>query len=169
MRLPILLLGLLTLVSTARAHDRYEAWTNALVYPDRLELVITMALATAVQAVDPEQTLPPLTPENFAAHRARFETAARVFCVLTSGRQPLVLRTVDVALTEENDIAFKLIFPRPAPGRLHFHAAFLKQLGPGYGGILEVSDTWGHHLGWEQLTSENPDYDVTVLSPPPKP
>ena len=71
-------------------------------------------------------------------------------------------RNIDVELTEENDIAFKLIYPRPPAGRMHVHAAMLKKLGPGYGGLFDASEPDGRHLGWEQLSYENPNYEITL-------
>ena len=78
-------------------------------------------------------------------------------------------RKVEVEFTEENDIAFKVIYPRPPPGRLHFHGAFLKKLGEGYGGIIEINDAAGLNLGWEQLSAENPNFEITVPAAKPAP
>jgi hypothetical protein len=151
----------------ARAHDPYEAWTFVNVSRNALELNITMAQSTALQLVDPEKTIRGLTVENFPAQRARFEREAATLYIITSIRTPLKPRKIAVELTEENDVAFKIIYPRPAPGRLHFHAAFLKKLGEGFGGIIEATDNEGHHLGWEQVSVENPNLEVEV--PPPSP
>lgn len=150
---------------TVRAHDQYECWTSALVRADQLELTVTMAQSTALRFVDPEMKVRGLTVANFEQFRERFEKAAPGLCVLTSNRKPLASRKVSVELTDENDVVFKVFYPRPASGPLHFHAAFLKKLGEGYGGILEASDTSGNHLGWEQLSFDNPNYEVTVLAP----
>ncbi|MEO5960822.1 MAG: hypothetical protein ABIZ49_07400 [Opitutaceae bacterium] len=124
-----------------------------------------MAQSTSLKLIDPEGRIRGLTEENFALHRARFEKEGAALFVLTSQRKPLPVRKVVVELTEENDVLFRVTYPRPLPGPLHFHAAFLQKLGEGYGGILEVADTSGNHLGWEQLSAENPNYEVKVLPP----
>ena len=85
--------------------------------------------------------------------------------MVTSADAPVPAWKITAELTEENDVVFKLVFPRPAAGRLHFHAAFLKKLGPGYGGIIEISDGAGHDLGWEQLSFENPNFEIVVAAP----
>ncbi len=48
---------------------------------------------------------------------------------------------------DENDVVFKVSYPRPAAGPLHFHAAFLRKLGQAYGGILEAIDASGINIG----------------------
>jgi hypothetical protein len=161
--------ALLFVAPVARAHDPYEAWTLAVVRSERLELGITMAQSTALRLIDPEMKARALTFQNFEAHRPRLEKEAAALFVLTSGRDTrLTANRVEVQLTDENDVVFKIAWPRPAPGRLHFRATFLAKLGQGYGGILEVSDTSGNHLGWEQLSWENPSFEVTVPAPKTK-
>ena len=64
---------------------------------------------------------------------------------------------------------FKIVFPRPAAGRLHFHASFLQKVGEGFGGTIFVSDPAGKDLGWDQITWENPNFEINVPSDsPPK-
>lgn len=149
----------------AQAHDPFECWASALVKPEQLDLTLTMAESTALRLVDPQAKIRGVTSEVFAKLKPDFEKAAGELMVITSLRKPLVPKSVQVERTEENDIVFRVIYPRPAVGRLHFHAAFLKKLGEGYGGILEASDTSGNHLGWEQISTDNPNYEVTVLPP----
>jgi hypothetical protein len=152
----------LACASTVRAHDPYESWASVVLTRDTLELNVSMARSTALQVVDPEKSIRNLTLENFSEHRARFERAATALFVVTSVRTPMRPKKTTAEHTEENDIVFKIVFVRPAPGRLHFHAAFLRKLGQGYGGIIEVSDENGRDLGWEQIAFENPNLEVTV-------
>jgi hypothetical protein len=148
-----------------RAHDPYETWTSATLRAAELTIELTMNQATALRLIDPTAKIRGLTLENLATHRPALEREAAAFFLVTAGRTPLKIKKIEVELTEENDVAFKLVYPRPPPGRLHFHAAFMKRLGEGYGGILEVADTDGNHLGWEQLTFENPNLEVVVSAP----
>ncbi len=135
-----------------------------------MEVAITMAKGTALQLADPAAKLPALTPENFAAHRAPFDRVAPDLLVITADRKPLKVLRLETQLTEEGDIVFRLAYTPPAPGRLQLQAAFLKKLGPGYGGILEVSDTAGGNLGWEQVSFEYHVLEITLpVSPPPAP
>ena len=164
-------LGLWSLVisPSAQAHDPYESFTLATIRADDLELNMTMAQVTALRLIDPKATIAGLTAENFPKYRDRLAAEARTMYVVTSVKTPLTVRRVTVELTEENDVSFHIIYPRPALGRLHFHAAFLKKLGDGYGGILDTTDTEDRQLGWEQISWENPNLEITVLAPgPPK-
>ena len=149
-----------------RAHDPYESFTLASVRADALELTTTIAQATALKLIDPEARIAGLTSENFPQVRARLAREGATLFVVTSLKAPLAVRSVVAELTDENDVLFKIIYPRPAPGRLHLHAAFLRKLGPAYGGIIDSADADGHQLGWEQLSWENPNLEITVLPPP---
>lgn len=166
--LPALLAALLP--ASTRAHDRYEIWTLAQLRTDYLEVAITMAKGTALQLADPQAKLPPLTPENFAAHRAPFDRLAPDLLVITADRKPLKVLRLETQLTEEGDIVFRLAYAPPAPGRLRLQAAFLQKLGQGYGGIVEISDSAGGNLGWEQVSFEYHVLEITLpVSPPPAP
>ncbi len=164
LRMTMLLAGAAMTLS-ARAHDPSESWTEAIVRADRLELLVTMAQANALKLIDPATKIPQLTPANFAQHRARLIAAGSALFSITSLKERVVARSVAVELTEENDIAFKIVYPRPAAGLLIFDAVFLKKLGEGFGGIIDASDTAGHHLGWDQISWENTS--LVVMLPPP--
>ncbi|HVS54531.1 MAG TPA: hypothetical protein VHD62_19400 [Opitutaceae bacterium] len=158
----------LALPNLARAHDPFESWTAATLRPDVLDLNVVMAQSTAVRLIDPKSLLT-LNDENFAEHKATFVKAAPELYIVTAGRTPLAPKTIDVELTEEGDVAFKIVYPKPAPGRLHFHAAFLKKLGEGFGGMIEANFASGESLGWDQISWENPNLEVTVPATAPTP
>jgi hypothetical protein len=157
--------ALLGLITPAHAHDAFEIWTIAVLRHDQLELGITMAQSTALRLIDPQMKSGANSAENFAAHRERLQQEAGALCILTNGPKPLVAQKVEVELKDENDIVFKIIYPRPAAGRLHFHARCLIKLGTGYGGIFDASDAAGNHLGWEQLSFENPNFEISIPKP----
>lgn len=161
----MVLAGLISSVA-GRAHDLFEIWTIAMVRPDYFEVAITMAKGTALKLVDPKAELPELTVENFATHRSAFDRIAPELIVPSAAKKPLALIRLETQLTEEGDVVFHYAFAAPPAGRLLIEAAFLKKLGSGYGGILEVSDTAGHTLGWEQVSPEKPSLEITV--PPAK-
>ena len=162
----LIFLAAFTFISPARAHDPFEAFHSVTLHPDRLELVITMAQATALKLIDPTAKIPALTTDNLAAHRPRLVREAALLLILTSARKQLTVRAATIELTDENDIFFKVTYPRPAPGRLLIHAAYLRRLGDGFGGLLEVNDPAGKNLGWEQLLWSRPNFEITVPPPP---
>ena len=179
-RLPTLRPRILTLpcalllacvAAPTHAHDAGELTMTATVRVTQLDLIVTLAAPTAARLLDPSSESPaPITAATFPALRDRLIAAATAhFFTLTTAPttapRRLALRSVTVALTEENDLAFTLLYPRPAPGPLHLRANVFSRLGPGHGGILECADTAGHHLGWEFLSSDKPALTVVVPAP----
>ena len=158
-------LAALLLAGPLHAHDPSESWTEVIVHADEMEMLVTMAQVTALKLIDPEAKIQQLTPENFAEHRARLLQEGRTLFKLTSLKTPLASRRLDVELTEEGDVAYKIIFPRPAPGLLMFDAQFMKKLGEGFGGIIAAADEDGHQLGWDQLSFENTTLVVMLPKP----
>ncbi len=121
-----------------------------------------MAASTALKLIDPDGKFPPLRPENIAEHRPRLTREAELLFIVTSERKPLKPLKADLELTPENDLVFTVKYPPPTAGRLLFSAAFLRRLGEGYGGIIEVNDRHGQNLGWEQLQWAQPNFDLTL-------
>lgn len=146
----------------ARAHDPFEAFHSATLHADRLEVVITMAPVTALKLIDPTAQLPALTAENLATHRPRLLREAATLFIFTSARQPLAARSATIELSDENDLIFRLTYPRPAAGPFYISAAYLRRLGDGYGGLFELTDDTGKNLGWEQLLWSRPNFEVTL-------
>ncbi len=155
----ILVIGL---GATLHAHDPYESFTTVVVHPDRMVLTMGMAQSTALRLIDPQVKIPSLTPENIPTHRPRLEREAALLFILTSIRTQLAARKVEVELTDENDIIFTVTYPRPVAGRLLVHAAYLKKLGDGYGGIVNIDDDTNRSLGWDQLLWERPNFEVAI-------
>ncbi len=154
--------------TTARAHNPEESWTNCTLLPDGLKVEVTMAQQCALMLLGKGPNLPYATEDNFKDYHDALKTRAPDLYVITSIRTPLKPRTVEVRLTEEMDIEFTLVYPRPAPGRLHFHASFLTKLGEGFGGMIYLTDPAGKDLGWDQISSDTPNFEVTILAAPPE-
>ena len=146
-----------------RAHDPAESWTEIMVGADHMELLVTMAQASALKLIDPAVRILALTKETFAAHRAKLLTEGAKLFAITSLTNRLAVQRIDVLLTEEADVAYRIIYPRPAPGLLMFEAAFIKTLGNGCGGIITARDAEKHELGWDQLS---PDHATLVVMLP---
>jgi hypothetical protein len=172
MRVPLLAFAASVLCAVlaalpARAHDPFEAFHSATLHTDRLDLIVTMAQSTALKLIDPTALLPSLNAANLPSHRPRLLREAVALFILTSARKPLVSRTASIEITDENDIIFRVTYPRPAPGPLYISAAYLRRLGDGYGGLFELNDPAGKNLGWEQLLWSRPNFEVTVPTPSP--
>lgn len=159
----------LSFVVPAHAHDPQESWTNATLFPDSLKVEITMAQYCAMILLDPKGKAVGLDENNFPQFRERMKALAKDLYVITSVRTPLKPTEVDAKLSEENDLIFTLVYPRPALGRLYFHATFLTKLGDGFGGTIYLSDPKGKDLGWDQISAEAPNFEVTIAPPAPAP
>ncbi len=151
-----MILAAVLMAAPLHAHDLMESFIEAIVRPDRLELLITMGPGTALRLVDPAAKPQSLTPESFERYRTRLLQEGPALFSVTSSKARLVSTNVEVKLTDEKDIAFKVTYPSPPIGLLIFKGTFLEKLGVGFGGIIEASDTLGHHFGWDQITWENP-------------
>jgi hypothetical protein len=155
------------LAGGVRAHDPGESWTNAVLQPDGLKVQITMAPVCATLLLGPSGKFSGLTEENFPEFHDRLKALAGEFYVVTSGRAPLKPRAIEARMTEELDLEFTLVYPRPAAGRLHFHASFLGKLGSGFNGMIYLTDAARNDLGWDQLSAEAPNFEVTIPAAPP--
>jgi hypothetical protein len=162
-------LGLWSLGPCLFAHDPYESTAQITVRPDRMEVTLALAQSTALHLIDPDARIRALTPENMAEHTPRLEREARLLFILTSLAKQLAPTKVAVELTAENDIVFTVTYPRPAAGRLLIHAAFLRRLGDGYGGLVTVDDEANRNLGWDQLHWPRASFEVTVPAQQTKP
>ena len=148
-----------------RAHDPAESWTEVMVGTAKMELLVTMAQASALKLIDPAARIPALTKEIFSVHRARLLDAGAKLFAITSLAQRLAVERVEVLLTDEGDVAYRLIYPRPSPGVLILEAVFIQAIGSGGGGVIAARDTEKHDLGWDQLTPDHASLVVLVPSP----
>ena len=160
----------LLFASPVQAHAPLETWIDVTVQADTILLHVIMAPVAALRLIDPAAPVRRLTAEDFATQRPRLMQVGATLFTLVQLKHRLASRQVEVALTEEGDVAYQIIFPRPAPGLLMIDATFLKRLGEGFGGMIDARDTEGHRLGWDQLTHDNATLIVMLPNPslPPK-
>lgn len=149
-------------VRSARAHDQAESWTEVMVGTEHMELLVTMAQASALKLIDPAAKIPALTKETFAANRAKLLAEGAKLFAITSLTKRLSVERIDVLLTDESDVAYRILYPRPASGLLMFEATFIKTLGNGSGGVIAARDAEKHDLGWDQLTPDHPTLVVML-------
>jgi hypothetical protein len=163
----ICLLTLLVVFGVARlrAHDIYTSWAEAVVHSDRLELTLTLARASAPRLLADGNTLPPITPENFAEFAPRLKATSPELFDITAAGKPLKLTSSEVKISGDADITFRLVYPRPAPGPLRFGVNYLFQLVDGHVGTLVVTDADGKDLGWSPVTVDQPVFEIRL--PPP--
>jgi hypothetical protein len=122
----------------ARAHDPFEITTAARVAADGLVLEVTMARSTALAVAAGGRESPTFDPAEFDRHRTQLLAAAPALFAINSAGRALVPRDAQVQLGIEQDVAFRLVYPRPANGVVKIVASHLPQLGGGYGNVLTL-------------------------------
>ena len=148
------------------AHDIYTSWTEATLHPDRLELTVTLARASASRLISTERTMPAVTPENFEELAPKLKAVAAGLFFITMAEKPLKLTSSAVKISGDSDVSFQLVYPRPPAGLLRFGAAYLFQLVDGHVGTLVVTDPAGKDLGWSPVNVDQPVFEVRI---PPRP
>lgn len=130
-------LGLLLLtVVGARAHDPFESTTVVRLRPATLELEVTLARSTALSVAKDGRPGPTFEPAVFDTLRPLFIACAPDLFVITRAGERLEPGAVRVALSIEDDVEFHVVYPRPPPGPLDFHALHIDRLGTGFGSVV---------------------------------
>jgi hypothetical protein len=145
-----------------RAHDPSECWTEVIVHADKMEVIVTMAQVATLKLIDPANKIPTINEDNLAGLRPLLLKEGAALFGITSVKTRLAPRSVDVELTEENDISFRIVYARPPPGLLTINSEFIRKLGVTFGGLIDARDTEGHQLGWDQVSAENPTLVVML-------
>lgn len=171
-RIPLLLcIGILFLSvawpRAARAHDPYETTTQILVHPDRVEVTMIMARATAEALFGVERVpssggpwtgAPPLDVLYALSSRGAELT-------MNSSRAAQILDGKD-----EGDFRFDLEFSAPVAESLSVRAAYLEDLEQGYTGVVQVVAAGsGQLIDIKVLHSSDPFFTFAIPSTPASP
>jgi hypothetical protein len=150
------------------AHDPFEITTAARVRAAGLEMQITMTRATAHAIAFDDQGEPQnFAPQRFAEFQPQLLAATNRLYRLSSNGQSIVPTRSEVILTVENDIEYRLTFPRPATGPLTLDFLPLGKLPEGYGNALNLSqDNPPAVLSFQLLTASEPGVTVTIAPLP---
>jgi hydrogenase/urease accessory protein HupE len=141
----------LLLGARAHAHDPFEITVEARLERGALELVATMARATAE---DVFLELGSGGAELGVRSAERDAVAKRLFAIEANGA-PLEPSRVNVELVPENDAQVRLSYPRPPPGTLSLRAAFFDATAGGVTCTLRVVDRAGAMLAAKGLHSSD--------------
>jgi hydrogenase/urease accessory protein HupE len=133
-----------------------------------MELQITLARSTAIPlcaVITGRRVL--ADPADFEETSAVFAACAPAIYEIIAGTNALAARTTNVVVTAEADVEFRLVYPRPPAGPVHFKAVYLDKLPrEGYGAMLTVLDMVNRTvLGQQLLTVGNTVMEVTVQAP----
>lgn len=168
--IPCRFAALLVLGAAAvRGHDPLQSYTDARLRGDYIVVNVTMAnsAATALLKQDNAAGNRSITPENFELTGAMLKAHAGDLLNITAGGNTIAMRAGDVTLNSENDIEFKLVYPRPAAGTIKFAAPFIKQMQEGHMTSYTIADDANKILDSGDLSAI--DRPNTVVNVPGKP
>jgi hydrogenase/urease accessory protein HupE len=154
---------LILFVKVAYGHDLQASWTVVRFRPDAVELKVKMAADTVrslIQDAAPQATF---EPENFERVRPLLKEFAKNLYEVTADGQRLIPLQADVAVIEDN-IEFRLVYPRPARGPLRLKATYLDRVIPGYFAHVNVVDEAEQPLSSQILRAEAPSMEVSLPS-----
>jgi len=161
-------LWLLT-VAAASAHDFLQSSTDLWLRPDSMEVDLVMARAIAVALLNgaPANLI---TDDNFDDTYAPKlqEVVAPGLLNFTLNGQPLQPLLTKVALSEETDIKFAYIYPRPPAGRLRLTTPFMKKMPAGFENSIGIKDGT-RVLGYADQRVNDPPWEINLNAPVPVP
>lgn len=138
----------------AMAHDPFSSVANAQLDATGITVEITMGCST-LSAAFPD--LPPVIDEDtFTGAAAHLKEHGREFYRITAGGLRLPPGDVQVSLTMDNDVLFRLHYPPPQMGPMNFHAIYLEKMPASHIATLYVEDGAGKSLGWDYLDATKP-------------
>lgn len=123
----------------ATAHVGMENTTDVRIYPDRMELVTRTSYALA-WALLGERAPAGADPAGQAAALPLLREEAPRLLELTTREGPLVPVRTDCVFEVQEDVAFTLVFPRPATWPVTLRAGFTRLLGDVDQGTVSVFD-----------------------------
>ena len=152
-----------------RGHDPLQSYTDARLRGDYIVVNVTMANSAATELLKKDNAAgnSSITPENFEQTGALLKAHAGDLLNITAGGNTIAMRAGDVTLNSENDIEFKLVFPRPPSGTIKFEAPFIKELQEGHMTSYTIADDANKILDSGELSAL--DRPNTLVNVPGKP
>ena len=160
-----LFIGGLGLFSAPRvfAHDPFEMTANGKLFPNKLELNVTMSRSTAyalIQSTSPVGTT--FAPDAFPRLKASLEAHGKDIMEVKEDDSLLELRKTTVSLTREDDVEFILEYVAPTKSPLHFRGSHVKKLGYGYGIAITMLTDKNQFLGSKLLMEDDLIFDLPL-------
>ena len=147
----------------AGAHDLYTSWTEATLGAERLELTFTLARGSALRLLPASHALPPITPENFATYAPQLREIAGLIFTITAGGKELKLASATATIAGDNDITFRLTYPKVTAFPLRFRADYLLRLVDGHVGTIVLLDAAGKDVDWGPVNVDQPVFALERL------
>ncbi len=153
---------LLAASGAALGHDVQASWATARFGQDSCELTVRIhaeAVRTLIQDTAPGATF---EPENFDNVRPALESFGKTLYEVSEGGRTLSATATDVSVVEDN-LVFRLVYPRTAAGALRLKATHLTRVSPEFIAHVSVTDEAGRPLASHVL---RPDHPLVEIEPP---
>jgi hypothetical protein len=150
---------------TACGHDPLASFADVWLGPQTMEVTITMARPAAFLLIkDQNPGVPYVDVDTFPKARELLLAQAANLCQWTADGAKMTPGSLEVELTDENDVRFRMVFPRPAAGGpLRFEAAYLHKMMDGH--VLTYA-VWRENKtnlsNQEMRADENPALEVKL-------
>jgi hydrogenase/urease accessory protein HupE len=144
---------------TALGHDVQASWTTARLLPDSCELTVRIhaeAVSMLIQEAAPGATF---EPENLERVMPALKSFGKTLYEVSADGRTLEATVTDVSVVEDN-LVFRLVYPRTAGGTLRFKAAHLSRLSPDFIAHLIVTDEAGKVLASQVLRQNQPAVEI---------
>jgi hypothetical protein len=118
----------------AFAHDALASFSDVWLARDTMEMTITMARSAAFLLIkDDKPGVDHVDTDTFAKARPKLLKQAANLSHLTLAGKEIAPTETDVQMTDENDVQFRFVYPRPAGGgKVRFEFPYLPKMVEGH-------------------------------------
>jgi hydrogenase/urease accessory protein HupE len=148
--------------TTALAHDVQASWTTVRFSPGACELTVRLhaeAVRLLIQETAPGATF---EPENIEKVRPALRSFGKTLYEVNAGGLTLEATETDVSVVEDN-LVFRLVYPRMAEGALRLKATHLTRFPPEFIAHVSVADEAGKAHASHVLSQSRP---LVEIEPP---
>lgn len=143
----------------ALGHDVQASWTTARLLTDTCEVTVRIhaeAVRLLIQETAPGATF---EPENLDRVMPALKSFGKTLYEVSAGGRALEATVTDVSVVEDN-LVFRLVYPRAAGGALRFKATHLSRLSPDFIAHVVVTDEAGKVLASHVLRQNQPAVEI---------
>lgn len=148
--------------TTARAHDVQASWTTVRFSPGACEMTVRLHAEAGRLLI--QETAPGATfePENFDQVRPALKSFGKTLFEVSAGGRTLEATETDATVVEDN-LVFRLVYPRPSEDVLQLKATHLARFPPEFIAHVSVIDEAGQTLASHVLNQSRP---LVEINPP---
>ena len=150
---------LVVCAGAARGHDLLVSWTTVRLHPDSCELLVKLHAESVGALIQNEAPGATFEPENFDNVRPALNSFGNSLYEVSAGGRALAPTRTDVTVVEDN-LEFRLVYPRPDGSPLRLKAAYLSRVAPDFVAHVSVTDDAGKQLSSHILRRDEPSVEI---------